>query len=219
MEQHTNTAAIEISDTSIKFIVGYCINKMPVIVYHDSRPLKEGAVVDGCIQRPECVIQVVKEFLNLPDDSIRAKVNGMCSLIIPGIGYRYLAIEPTSYISRYDEGISTADIQNLIGIVASQEVPPEMKVVDIVPKSFKTDQGITVEPPYGVISRKVTAEMSVHTVNTDVYLGHRTTVEKSGFRIDLAAISSYAAAYLISNTYSKHDLSQYFYVDMGAKIT
>lgn len=219
METHTNTAAIEISDTSVKFAVGYCLNKKPVIVYLDSRPLKEGWVVDGRIINQAEVSKIVAEFLNIADDSIRAKVNGICSVVIPSIGYKLLSANPNTYCSSQNGVIGPMDVQYLINQVQNQGIQDEYKIIDIIPLTFVTSDGNKTDyPPYNVKSNTLAAEVAVHAVGINIYNEQRVAIENSGFRVDYSAVAAYSSGYLITNQYRKN-IGHYFYVDLGAKTT
>lgn len=218
MENRTNTAVIEITNTSVKFAVGYCIDKKPVVVYTKSEPLPEGAVVQGRIVNDALVKEVVSRFLNIEDESVRRKVNDLTTIVIPPNGFKsFFSIKGT--LGSDPNGIiCPQDLSNIVNQALKLGIPDGSALVDVIPSKFTVDgKDVPIEKLYGYRGKELTSRLALHTVSEATLNEQKITVQQSGFRTDRAAVAPFCAASLISE--EPECPKNYFYADFGARLT
>ncbi|MCQ2797343.1 MAG: hypothetical protein MJ241_02640 [Bacilli bacterium] len=217
MENRTNTAVIEITDTAVKFAVGYCINKKPVVVYTKTEPLPEGAVSQGRIVNDAQVKEIVSKFLNIEDESVRRKVNDITAVVIPPNGFRNLFSDRNTLGSDPNGIICPQDLSNIINQSLKLQIPDGSALVEVTPFKFLVDgKNVPFEKLYGTRGRELFAKLCLHTVSVATLNEQKVTIQQSGFRTDRTSVAPYCAASLIS---SDGDTPRnYFYADFGARM-
>ncbi len=218
MENRTNTAVIEISDTSVKFAVGYCINEKPVVVYTKVEKLPEGAVINGRIINDALVKETVSKFLNIDDESVRRKVNDITTIVIPPLGFKNYITDKSTLGSDQNGIICPQDLLNIIHQAHKLRIPDGSALVGVIPSKFVVDdKPVTKEYLYGYKGKELKARLYLHTVLEDVLNEQKITVQQAGFRTDTACVSSYCATSLIGE--EPDCPPYYFYADFGARLT
>lgn len=212
------SAILEITSSSIKITVGYEIEDKPYIIYAASKSI-EGMIEYGNIIDKKGIISVVESLCRIEDSAakLRITINDVV-LVLPPLGLEIYQGEQTTSVVSEKYQISKLDINNVIKLVKNQVVPHNNEIVDIVPDSFKLEQGRTfTEPPLNEISRFLTVKSKVHTLPRTVINEFRNIVESAGIRIKRIVVSPYCVSRLYANEPTLP--TSFIYLDCGSQIT
>ena len=144
-------AILEITSSSVKITVGYEIEDKPYVIYTTSKSI-EGMIDCGVITDKKGIISVVNSLCKIEDENAKLRINiNDVVLVLPPLGLEIYQGEQTTSVVSEDCIISKLDIGNVIKLVKNQVVPKNSEIVDIIPDSFKLEQGRTfTEPPINV---------------------------------------------------------------------
>lgn len=218
MENPKYTACLEISSDYAKFAVGNLLHNQPVLLYYAKKPLK-GGLVKGEINNPKLIQDVIKELLQIEDESMGLKINGTSvSIVLPPLGFQIYSCQTVTNVIASTSLIDKIDIANVMSLVKKKQIPFGNVIVDIVPDAFILANGKGyANPPLGEKSDSLAVQAKIHTLPEKLLYDYRTTVEGAGFRVKRACVATYCASQLIQT--DKTMPETYIYVDIGARLT
>lgn len=213
-----NVAVLELSSTSAKYAVGFFLRDDPVLLYCrsvDISPFMEA----GEIRDSASLSQKISELVKTDDEELSLKIDpGEVMLVLPPLGFEAYVNNKTTNVVGADGTIAKIDIQNVISLIKKEHIPSGNEIVDIVPDSFTTEEGVSYEnPPLGEISNSLRMDAKIHTLPPQIHHAYKKAVEDSGVRLSRACVSVYCAASLIA--LDKEMPSNYFLIDCGASLT
>lgn len=211
-------AVIEISSSKIKLVVGYVIEKEPVVIYALEKPIR-GLVSQGTIVNFASLTEAMMGIKNIRDREAKIKLTvSEATLILPPLGFEIYQNEKTTNVVSPTAIIEKIDIQNVVSLVKKEAVTTGDEVVDIIPDAFALEEGRQfVNPPIGEKSNMLTIYAKIHTLPRHVVDDYRRILHDAGIRIKRAVISPFALVDLL--VHQKIKLKAYVLIDMGADLT
>lgn len=211
-------AAIEISSSSIKLVVGHELDNQVIVLYTMSKPFSN-LVENGEIVDVSQISEMLKGFINIQDQEAKLKITiSEATLVLPPLGFEVYQNDKTTNVVSSIGQIDKLDISNVISLVRKELVPNGNEIVDIIPDNFTLDDGrVFLTPPIGEKSNTLSVRAKVHALPSAQVRKYCQAVEDSGIHIKRAVVAPYAVGELFK-TYEEVPKS-YIYVDFGAKIT
>ena len=208
--------ALEITATKAKLAAGHCQHGKPILLYlgeKDISKFMDGTKIVDAAGLAGCLTGFA--LIDDPDKRLKMTVDqvGLC---IPPIGFTvYQSERETGTVSRKVERV---DITNVNELVMKDPVPNGNTILDIVPQYFIVDGAKRFDrPPIGEEARFIQMISKVHTMPSYQLYVYRNAVQSSNLRIAKTSVSSYCASLMIGSDESMPQ--NYFYVDMGSRIT
>lgn len=213
-------AAIEISNKSIKLVIGYELNGKICTIYSMTKPIGEvrtnGEFID--LKR---TISDVSSIKAIYDDKAKLNINiSEAVTILPPEGLSILATNQVTAVSSEEGKVGKLDVRNLFLMIKKNglKLPEGSALADIIPDQYVLDGGQSfVDAPIGYQSQSLILKAKVHVLPKDVKEPYEKCLKDAGIAIKKSAVAPYAASSLI-NTY-KNVPSDYILVDMGARET
>ena len=213
-------AALEITNKSLKLLVGYEINGKVCAVYSLVKPLGEikrnGEFLDF-----QKTIADLAPFNNIRDPNAKININiGDILLGLPPINFEVYQTRQNTTVVGEDEKVQDIDIKNLFNLArrATANYNTSNSLVDIIPEKYVLDQGRTfINPPKGQTTSSVTLFAHVHSLSRNVMEDYKKVVEGAGFSIRRSVVTPFAASELISSY--PNTPKDYILVDIGARET
>ena len=214
----TPTAIIEISNSSIKLVVGLVIDKKASIIYKKIIPLKN-VVQNGQIMDPSALTLELKKIRNLADPEAKLRLTiGDATLIYPAIGFSIYECERATNVVSNSYVIEQIDIQNAISLIQKERIPAGSGLVDIIPSIFYLDGNRSYGmPPISEKSGSISLRAFVHTLPSQILEDYNRVVDSAEIRVKRGFVSSYAIGEAIRNDHPEY--KQYFLLDLGEDIT
>jgi cell division protein FtsA len=211
-------AAIEISSSSLKLVVGHELDNQVIVLYTLTKPC-EGLVENGEIINASAISDILKGFINIQDQEAKLKITiSEVTLVLPPLGFEIYQNDKTTNVVSSIGQIDKLDISNVISLVRKETVPNGNEIVDIIPDNFTLDDGrVFLTPPIGEKSNTLSVRAKVHALPSAHFQKYCQAVENSGIHIKRAVVAPYAVGELYK-TYEEVPKS-YIYIDVGAKIT
>ena len=213
----TPIIVLEPTDSAIKLVVGYVIEKEPVILYAKTYPIK-GIIKNGNIVDIKTLVEILRDVSHVEDKAARVKFDiKNCVLVIPNVGLEvYETKKSTNVVSNISK-ISKMDINNIISMMKKSRVNSGGALVDIVPITFYLDNGKINKLPIGMTSNYVGMRALVYTLPSRLIHAYHTALEASGIRVTRHVIGAYAIANLLAG---KPNIPEnYIYIDIGSNYT
>lgn len=214
-----SVAAIELCSKSIKLVVGYVLDGKVHVIYTLTKEVgpmfNRGNVID-----PALLKSALESISVINDASVKLKINIQDALLaLPPYGIEVYQTKPVVTIIGDDGKVSEFDIKNVYALVRKANLPPNSKLVDIIPSNFVLDQGrLYAYPPIGEQSSSLQIFTKIHTLPSNVYNNYTNALEGAGIEIRRTMISSAAAVELLASFEDEYP-SDYFLVDIGSDIT
>jgi len=219
--ENKQIAALEISNRTIKLVIGYVLDNKVNVLHKIKKPLsvsfKDGDIFDiGSLSDDLSKIQVCES--NIKNTKLKFNINEV-SLVLPSYGLQvYRSVKSTNTISNISK-IDKIDISNALALVRKEKIPsPNDVLVDIIPTLFALDDGKTYTiPPLGKISSNVSIDANVYTLPRKMIADMKRACENAGMRPTREIISSIGVASYLKNMNYQHQT--YVLVDFGEKTT
>jgi len=211
-------ACLEITNDSIKLLIGYELNNQPVVLYSKEKDIT-GIVKDGAIADMPGLVKALGDFHNIADDVAKLKINiSEICLVLPPLGLQVFQNNKTTNVVSPDGLIAKIDIANVISLVNKEAVPNGNEIVDIIPDEFVLDKGQRfVNPPIGEKSNSLTIRAKVHSLPHRIAYEYRSALNQANFRIKKSCVATYCYSELFR---SYKDMPQsYVLIDIGSHIT
>ena len=213
-----NVTALEISHRFIKVAFGYVQDGQAFVTFVKKYPTSQ-LIENGMVKEKA---ELVKELSKInpvvdADYQINKLINNV-NFVLPPYGLEvYRTKQITSVISS-ERVIEEIDIRNIYSIIRNKKLPVENVLIDIIPESFKIDNGEKyVRAPIKKVSSAIEASVKVYTLPKRVDDEYSSLLRSNNIQIDRRIASSFAASELISS-YSNTP-KNYFLVDIGASST
>ena len=196
---------IEPTDTAIKIIVGYVLNKKPVILYANTistnNLIKNGNIIDM-----KFLIYLFKNISHLEVEELKLKLSIKNIILI----FSSMNLNIFKIKKNIRKKINSIEDISLL-IEKEKEInKKDMKIVDIKPLFFYTNDGKTSE--LNEISNCTGLETMVYMLPKKIVDNYNYLFENSKIKIQKRLISSQAISYLLP-------YQTYIYVDIGFNCT
>lgn len=211
-------ACFEISDDSIKLLVGYELSGQPIVLYTKEAAIP-GLVKEGRIADAAGLAKALAPFHTISDEVAKLKISiSEACLLLPPLGLQVYQNNKTTNVVSPEGTIAKLDIANVVSLVNKETVPNGNEIVDIIPDEFVLDKGQRfVNPPLGEQSNSLTIKAKVHSLPHAVAYEYRSVLNQAGFHIKKSCVSTYCYAELYK---AYKDLPEsYVLLDIGSKIT
>ncbi|MDD6917131.1 MAG: hypothetical protein SPI62_03135 [Candidatus Enteromonas sp.] len=213
-------ACFDISHSSIKLLIGYCLDGKPVVLY------KKEASVAGLVEKGGGVSENRDELIRIfssfskfdePELKLRGSISEIC-LALPPIGLKIYEHDESTTCASSDKKISRVDISNVIAKVQNEEIPSGSEVVDIIPVAFQLNSGeVYANPPLGMVSSSLGVKAMIHTLPNAIALDYKNLANRSQYRIKKVCVAPYCQAALFA--LDPESPANYILVDMGSRMT
>ena len=210
---------LEITNVSIKLLIGYKLDDAPIVLYTKTIPLEKGIVSHGMVSNMDSAVSTLKELRDIRDEDEKISLNleNVC-LVIPSIGLKVYSNDKNFLVSREDGVIEQIDIANLISLLRKEPVPNGNAIADIIPIVFQLDDGRRFsQPPIGMTSGSITVKAMVHTLPESLAGQYQTIANAAGYRVKKSAVSVYCAAKYFASI--PEAPKNYLLLDIGALST
>lgn len=211
-------AVFEITNMSIRLVVGIVVDDKPLIVYQEERSI-EGMVVRGDIVDYQGIMSTIKDMCHVEDESIKLRFDiKEATVIFPAIGFLVLSGDKTTNVVSNDNIISEIDISNVLSLVLKENIPEGAEIVDIIPDTFVLEQQRTFAfPPIGQSSTSLKMISKVQCLPQRIVRDYKVIFKQLGITVRRSIISSHAItnAIKLNSTFPQ----SYILVDMGAGVT
>ncbi len=218
MEENT-VAALEISSSSLKLVLGYQYQGKVIVLYSVTKPI-DGLVDCGNIIDLPKLSEAIKELSHIKDSTAKLKIAvGEVVLVLPPLGLEVYKNDKTTTIVSPSGLIANIDVVNVVSLVKKEQVPQVgNEIVDIIPEKFTIDKGRSfLNPPLNEMSSFLSVHASIYSLPSKIINDYKNAVISAGIRVRRIVVSSYGVSELF-NTYENIP-SAYLYVDYGENIT
>ena len=218
MEENT-VAALEITSSCLKLVLGYQHQNKVVVLYAITRPI-DGLIDGGNIIDLPKLSEEIKELSHIKDSTAKLKiVIGEVILIIPPLGLEVYKNDKTTTVVSPTGMIANIDVTNVLSLVKKEQVPQiGNEIVDIIPEKFTLDKGRSfLNPPINEQSAFLSVHASIYSLPSRILNDYRNAVQSAGLHVRRVIVSSYGVSELFC-TYESIP-SAYLYVDYGDSIT
>ena len=213
-------AALEITNKSIKLVIGYEINGHVYVAYTLVKNL--GTIRNGgTFIDPQNTISNLEAIKSIRDASARLNINIVeASVILPPENLKIYETHQVTTVLSEESKVANIDIRNIYTLIKKGHlgVSSTNQFVDIIPDRYILDQGRTsLNPPIGETTNTLTLYARVHTIERDIVDGFNEIVQSAGLNVKRNVVTPFAAAELLA---SMDNIPQdYILVDIGAKQT
>ncbi|MFA5283024.1 MAG: cell division FtsA domain-containing protein [Bacilli bacterium] len=218
MEENT-VAALEITSSCLKLVLGYQHQGKVVVLYAIARPI-DGLIDGGNIIDLPKLSEEIKELSHIKDSTAKLKiVIGEVILIVPPLGLEVYKNDKTTTVVSPTGMIANIDVTNVLSLVKKEQVPQiGNEIVDIIPEKFTLDKGRSfLNPPINEQSAFLSVHASIYSLPSRIVNDYRNAVQSAGLHVRRVVVSSYGVSELFC-TYENIP-SAYLYVDYGDSIT
>lgn len=211
-------AVLEISNSSIKVVVGYVVNDKPAIIF-THEVATDGVIRDGEVVDFDGLVSLLEQIKVISDNEAHVRITlKEVTLLFPAIGFSVFTSEKSTGVVSQSSLVQEIDIRNVIALVQKDPLPNGFQTIDIIPVSFALvgDRKYSV-PPIGEKSSSLTVNAFIHAIPKHVYEGYVRALEKVDIAVKRSFVSVYAECELAR---AKKNLpSSYILVDMGEGVT
>ncbi len=220
MSMEKPVAALEVSNKSIKLLIGYEIDGKICAVYSDIKKL--GVIKKrGVFNDIASVISSMEPYKVIVDESVRLKISISEMLVaLPPVDFQVFQTNQVTTIVSETGKVDSIDIRNLHTLIKKNRIgyPSSSTIVDIIPERYTLDQGRTyTKMPLGETTNTLNLLAKVHVMPRDIIEEHDRLVLDNGIGVKRNIVAPYAASELLG-TYPEIP-SDYILVDIGAKET
>ena len=213
-------AALEITNKSVKLLVGYEIDGKVCAIYSLVKSLGE-IKRNGSFLDVQKLMLDLAMFNNIKDSNAKININiGDLLVGIPPINFEvYQTVQDTTVVGE-DEKVQDIDIRNLFNQArrAAANYNTNNSLVDIIPQTYILDQGRSfINPPKGQTTSSVRLVANVHSLSRGVVEDYKRIIEGAGFSVRRNIVTPFAATQLISSY--PDTPKDYILVDIGARET
>ncbi len=211
-------ACFEITQKSIKILIGHCLGEQPFVVYTTEKSI-EGLVKDGLIKDKAALSQCLQQYLKVEDESANVRVTiGEIAIVLPPFGLKIYSKDESTTSGAADKQITKSDINTVLNKIKNEEIPGANELVDIIPTSFVVNGNQSfLNPPIGVVGPSLSMRAMIHTLPKPIALDYPSLANSSGFRVKKSCVAPYCQAQLFATDPSLPNT--YILVDLGAKTT
>lgn len=222
MENMENTtAALEITSTQLKLVIGYVYEGKVVVLYALTRPIPN-TIEAGNIIDAQNLISEIKDISHIKDSNVKLRIGFKeALLILPPLGLDVYQAQKTTNVVAPSGIIDRVDIYNVALQVGNENVLNKNNcLIDVVPTKFYLDQGRQfIKPPLGEKTTTLTADELAYTLPSKVSQDYRRILLASNIKVKREFAAPFASAELIDSYQLKHLNGGYLYVDIGSHIT
>ena len=214
------TAALEITSSQLKLVIGYVYEGKVVVLYSLTRPI-QNIVEAGNIINQEALINELKDISHIKDSNVKLKIGfNEVVLVLPPLGLDVYETQKTTNVVATSGIIDRVDIYNVALQVMNEPIPYGNTLIDVVPERFLLDQGRQfIKPPLGEKTTTLTADELAYALPNKIVVGYRKALLAAGIKIKREFAAPYAAAELLDSYSDKRIENIYLNVEIGSKIT
>ncbi|MDY0100474.1 MAG: hypothetical protein RBR94_00595 [Bacilli bacterium] len=215
---NTKTAIIEITSSEIKVLVGYFLNKQPIVVYTLRKPIN--AIVErGKIINLPLLVQELKSLKELKDATAKIKLEiEEAIVILPALGLEVYEKEKTTEVTSQSDIIEQLDVSNAVNLIRKEGIAKEQTIVDIIPNYFELDNKKRyLQRPIGEKSISLSLSARIHVLPYAVYEPYKKAFLDAEIKVVRYFIAPHAASYFY--TFNKLTPPSYLLVDLGSQLT
>jgi cell division protein FtsA len=151
-----------------------------------SQGMKKGMVYD-IDQMTECIIRSVSEAEKMIDDKIQDVVIGIAGEHISGFSAEGMVSTPSGVITE-------RDVKRVIDSAKVDNIPPDKKIIHIIPQEFIVDDQRHILKPVGMYGRKLKANIYIITGNLHAIKNIIRCCERAGLVVRNIVLQSIASA-------------------------
>lgn len=213
-------AAIEITNKSLKLVVGYEIDGKIDILYSLVKPLGEVRFNNEFIDINALSVSL-QSLKTINDVDSRLEIN-LSDVLVALPPYQLLVYSTQQMIGVVsdDSHVGNLDLHNLYTIIQKSRIPTSNThtIVDIIPSQFTLDEGRTyLKAPIGEISSSISITAFIHTLPKKLIEDFQEVFSLADLKVQRFDAASFATSELLS-TYPNVP-KDYILVDIGAKQT
>lgn len=209
----TPTIVIEPTDSAIKIVVGYVLNKQPVVLYATTKKIK-GLIRNGNIIDIKSLSSLYRKISRIEDKDAKVRFDIRSAvLVLPPIEMEIYEDKKTTSVISNNNIIDRIDIRNVVMMISKGKIKPGNSFVDIIPTKFYLSDGMIDKLPLGLKSSFLSMKAIIYTLPTKLLNGYKISLESSGIKTRRCVIAPCAMAHLINND------RPYIYVDVGSSYT
>lgn len=211
-------ACFEITQKSIKILIGHCLGEQPFVVYTTEKSI-EGLVKDGAIKDRAALSQCLQQYSKVEDGNANVRVSiGEIAIALPPFGLKIYYKDEITTSGAADKKITKSDINTVLNKIKNEEIPGGNELVDIIPTSFVVNGAQSfLNPPIGVVGPTLSMRAMIHTLPKPIALDYPSLANSSGFRVKKSCVAPYCQAQLFATDPTLPNT--YILVDLGAKTT
>ena len=218
MSMEKPVAIIELSNTSIKLLVGYELNGKVYSLFQSTKQLGKIKEKDLFLD-PQQVISELLPLREFTDDALKLKLKiSEAVVILPPKGLQVFETNQVTPVVDDSGRVDSIDIRTLFTQIQKNRYgysAQTSEIIDIIPERYILDEGRTyTKMPIGEITTSLTLMAKVHVLPIDIVEDNTKVIEATGMKVKRMIASPYASVELIG-TYKDMPLD-YFLVDMGA---
>ncbi len=207
-------AVIEITDSTIRLVVGNVLDKKVFIIYTTEKP-NHGLVSRTDIVDKTRLTQLLSSLAHIKSDEARLVLTiPEATMILPSSGFQIFDCDKTTTVVSQTGIIDNVDIRNVTSLV-QKEIPPQgSEIVDIIPESFSLDNGMSYSyPPVGEKTNYLGVHAIVHTLPKNTIASYSNCLISAHIRPQRSLIAPYCASEYIKSL--KDAPASYLLVDMN----
>lgn len=215
---NSRTAIIEITSREIKVLVGYFLNKQPLIIYAFRKPIN-GIVERGKIINLPLLVQELKALKEIKDATAKIVLEIENAIVIlPALGLEIYESEKTTEVTSPSDIIEQLDISNAVNLIRKEGIAKGQTIVDIIPNYFELDNKKRfVSRPIGEKSISLTLSARVHALPFSVFEPFKKAFAEAELNVVRYFVAPHAASYFYN--FNKLTPANYFLVDLGAQLS
>ena len=187
---------LDISEGSLKIVIGYNVGGKPVVAYSDSRDVSS-YIHDGVIVDKAGLMAAISDMkeVNDPATHFSASVSSGLCLTVPATGLViYEMSEVTNVVSPENE-VARIDVTNLHSKIRKNEMPDGYRIVDIIPDFFVLSNGERYgNPPVGKISPSLSVQAKIHCLPEATYGPISRAIQETGLRVFRRCVAPFCEA-------------------------
>lgn len=211
-------AFLEITSSSIRLLIGYCLNNSPIVLYTKERKVNNLLNEDKTVNK-DILNHELSSFRSIKDEDEKLDISiTHINLVLPSSGLKVFENEKTTNVVDPKNEVSRLDFANLTSLITKESLPAGYSIVDTIPDEFILENGERyANPPLGKISNWITEKAKIYSLPSSIVSFYKENANLSGYRVIKSEPSCFCASSLIS-TYQDMPKS-YILVDMGGTLT
>ncbi len=211
------TAVIELTNTSVKIVIGY-VHEKNVFVIHSSSKKHSGEIVNGKILNKEKLALIIAEACKIKDEQVKLSINiSKAVIVLPAIGLDVYSGKKTTNLTSDANKIGPVDVKNVTQLFIASDTPQSSHLLDVIPDMFiLDDNSIHFTPPIGQFSRNLTMVAKLQMLPNDIVNSYNEVFALAGLNIEHSVVAPLGIARL----YNIPDFpNNFLYIDIGSSIT
>lgn len=213
-----NIAIIEITSSEIKVLIGYFLNKQPIIIYTLRKPI-EAITERGKIIDLPLLVQELKSLKEIKDATAKVKLEIVKAIVIlPAIGLEVYESLKTTEVTSQSDIIEQLDVANAVNLIRKEGIAKGQTIVDIIPNYFELDSKKRyAQRPIGEKSISLTLSARIHALPFPVFEPFKKAFAEAEIDVIRFFVAPHAASFFY--TYNKLTPPNYLIVDLGSQLS